>query len=201
MVFEERICADLLVRQDLALRACAKCVCATAVVAGTGIMIGEIVGGGPIGMALGAACTTPLAIHLQSWLAEYIQDPRIQNEVLVDFTPEAVLGEAITNGIILGVRAHFNNLLLDLMGLSLKTMGARQVLVEELRSVLRQVPSRENLQTLVGQLSKSVESVLVIGFVVAFLKFCQGDKVSMLLVWIIEIYSHISMATGPSAVC
>ncbi len=74
-------------------------------------------GGGAVGVGLGAASATPLAMLIQNFIAENIDDPRIRQEVMIDLTPKAVVEETVINGLLFGVGAHFSELITDFLGL------------------------------------------------------------------------------------
>lgn len=82
-----------------------------------------------MGAGLGAAVATPLGMNLHSRIAASIQDPIIRNEVLVPFTPEAVLEETVSNGLLYGIGAHVTERLADSFGQVVTKRGAVKMLV------------------------------------------------------------------------
>lgn len=100
-------------------------------------MLGGVAGGGPVGVGLGAAAASPLAMQLQALLAENIEDPIIRNEVLVALTPEAVIGESVSNGLLFGTGAHFTEILADFLGPLLTKLGVGRMLAQGLHYLFR----------------------------------------------------------------
>lgn len=74
----------------------------------------------------------------QLWVAEHIQDRRIRNEVLFDFTLNMFLRNSVYNGFVFGAGAYFNELF-TLTAPILATVGAGRMLAEALWYVVWRV--------------------------------------------------------------
>ena len=87
--------------------------------------------GGPVGVGLGAAAATILAIRRRALVAERIRDPAIRCEVLTALGPKAMLKKIVSNGFLFAIGIRFIELLANFPG-SLP-MGVGQMLNRCLR--------------------------------------------------------------------
>lgn len=94
-------------------------------------------GGGPVGVGLGAAAATPLAMQLQLHIAQHISDPAIRNEILEVLTQNTFLEETIANGVMYGLGAHVSELFADLVASVLTKICVGKLVTTKLRPFFR----------------------------------------------------------------